>query len=139
MTVLVAAVVAVLFAGGTWLLLQRRLSRIIVGVGLMGHGANLLLLTSGGGPGTPPLVGNGDADRFADPLPQALVLTAIVITFGVSMFLLALGYRSWQVTHDDEVDDDVEDRRIAREHAASGVLADAQQAERARAAEETPS
>jgi multicomponent Na+:H+ antiporter subunit C len=138
-TVLVAAVVAVLFAGGTWLLLQRRLSRIIVGVGLMGHGANLLLLTSGGGPGTPPLVGNGDADGFADPLPQALVLTAIVITFGVSMFLLALGYRSWQVTHDDEVDDDVEDRRVAREHEATDVLADAQQAERARAAEEAAS
>ena len=50
----------------------------------------------------------------ADPLPQAMVLTAIVITFGVSAFLLALAYRSWVLTGDDEVQDDVEDRRVAR-------------------------
>lgn len=115
MTVLVAALVAVLFAGGTWLLLQRRLSRVIVGVGLLGHGANLLLLKSGGGPGAAPIIGGtGGRGPLADPLPQALVLTAIVISFAVSMFLLALGFRSWQVTHDDEVEDDVEDRRVAR-------------------------
>ena len=114
MTVLVAAVAALLFAAGTWLLLQRRLSRIIVGVGLMGHGANLLLLTSGGRAGRAPLIGSGDPSDFADPLPQALVLTAIVITFGITALLLALGYRSWQVTNDDDVEDDVEDRRVSR-------------------------
>lgn len=118
MTVVTAFVVAVLFAAGTWLLLQRRLSRIIVGVGLMGHGANLLLLTSGGGAGGAPIIGAGRAP-LADPLPQALVLTAIVISFAVSMFLLALGYRSWQVTHDDEVEDDIEDRRVARQLSAA--------------------
>lgn len=120
MTIVIALVVAMLFAGGTWLLLQRRLSRIIVGVGLMGHGANLLLLTSGGGPGASPIIGSSTG-RFADPLPQALVLTAIVISFAVSMFLLALGFRSWQVTHDDEVEDDIEDRRIARLGAADAA------------------
>ncbi len=50
----------------------------------------------------------------ADPLPQAMVLTAIVIAFGVSAFLLALAYRSWTLTGEDEVQDDVEDRRISR-------------------------
>jgi multicomponent Na+:H+ antiporter subunit C len=130
-TVLVAAVAALLFAGGTWLLLQRRLSRIIVGVGLMGHGANLLLLTSGGRAGRNPLIGSGDPGSFADPLPQALVLTAIVITFGITAFLLALGYRSWQVTHDDEVDDDVEDRRINRLAREDEVSRDTELARRA--------
>ena len=81
---------------------------------MMGHGANLLLLMAGGDPGVPPLI---TADQppaaAADPLPQALALTAIVITFGVIAFLLALAYRSWVVTHDDTVEDDVEDRRIA--------------------------
>jgi multicomponent Na+:H+ antiporter subunit C len=49
----------------------------------------------------------------ADPLPQAMVLTAIVITFGVTAFLLALAFRSWLLTGEDFVQDDVEDRRIA--------------------------
>lgn len=114
MTVLIAAVAAVLFGCGTWLLMQRRLSRIIIGVGLLGHGANLLLVTAGGGGGRPPVIEGGGPSTYADPLPQALALTAIVITFGVTAFLLALGYRSWQLTGDDLVEDDVEDRRIER-------------------------
>ncbi|MGA1747916.1 MAG: NADH-quinone oxidoreductase subunit K, partial [Ilumatobacteraceae bacterium] len=56
----------------------------------------------------------------SDPLPQALALTAIVITFGVTAFLLALGYRSWQITSDDMVEDDLEDRFLARRRAADG-------------------
>ncbi len=113
MTVLLAFVTAVLFACGSWLLMQRRLSRIIIGIGLLGHGANLLLVTAGGGPGRAPIIGEGSGD-YSDPLPQALALTAIVITFGVTAFLLALGFRSWQLTRDDAVEDDVEDRLIAR-------------------------
>ena len=113
MTILLALVTAVLFGCGTWLLMQRRLSRIIVGIGLLGHGANLLLMTAGRS-GRAPLIGTGDPSGFADPLPQALALTAIVITFGVTAFLLALGFRSWQLTSDDRVADDVEDRIIAR-------------------------
>ena len=113
MTLLLAVVTATLFSCGTWLLLQRRLSRIIVGIGLLGHGANLLLITAGRS-GRAPLVGSGDPAGFADPLPQALALTAIVITFGVTAFLLALGFRSWQLTSDDRVEDDVEDRIVAR-------------------------
>lgn len=115
MTLVLAAAVAVLYAGGVYLLLQRTLSRIIVGLALMGHGANLLLLMAGGTPGAPPLIAHGaPPEGAADPLPQALALTAIVITFGVLAFLLTLAYRSWIVTRDDTVEDDVEDRRIAR-------------------------
>ena len=54
MTVLLAFVTAVLFGCGTWLLMQRRLSRIIIGIGMLGHGANLILVTGGGGPGRRP-------------------------------------------------------------------------------------
>jgi multicomponent Na+:H+ antiporter subunit C len=112
--VLLVLTAGVLCACGTYLVLGRQLSRIIIGIGLFGHGVNIMLVLSGGDGGDPAFVG-GDADRFADPLPQALVLTAIVITFGVIAFLLALAYRSWQITADDEVEDDVEDRRIAAE------------------------
>jgi multicomponent Na+:H+ antiporter subunit C len=115
MSVLLAAVAASLFGIGTYLVLQRKLSRIIIGLGLLTHGANLLLLTAGRR-GDPPLApdGSGGADRLADPLPQALALTAIVITFGVTALLLALAYRSWLITHDDEVQDDVGDRSVGR-------------------------
>ncbi len=58
--------------------------------------------------------GGATLDTTADPLPQAMVLTAIVITFGVSAFLLSLAYRSWVLTEEDEVQDDVEDRRVMR-------------------------
>ena len=64
-----------------------------------------------------PIVGNSPPDTFADPLPQALALTAVVITFALTTFLLALGYRSFTLVGHDEVQDDVEDRRIARDPA----------------------
>lgn len=120
MSVLLVLTAALLCACGTYLVLGRQLSRIVIGIGLLGHGVNVLLIQSGGEGGDPAFVGDG-ASGFADPLPQALVLTAIVITFGVIAFLLALAYRSWWLTADDEVEDDVEDRRIAREaHHADG-------------------
>lgn len=129
MSVLLAFTAAVLFGLGTWLLLQRRLTRIIIGIGLIGHGTNILLITSGGGGGIPPVIGKGDPDDFADPLPQALALTAIVITFGVTAFLLAMAYRSWQLTHDDVVDDDIEDRMIASKQRHDSDVADVEAAE----------
>jgi len=122
MTILTAAVIAVLFGCGTWLLMQRRLTRIIIGVGLLGHGANMLLVTAGGRGGRAPIIDGSQITDYSDPLPQALALTAIVITFGVTAFLLALGYRSFQLTGDDQVEDDVEDRMIERledDHAES--------------------
>jgi multicomponent Na+:H+ antiporter subunit C len=113
-TVLLAFAAASLFGVGTYLVLQRQLSRIVIGIGLLGHGTNVLFVISARGGGEPPFAGSGDGRGFTDPLPQALALTAIVITFGVTAFLLALAYRSWIVTRHDEVEDDVEDRFIAR-------------------------
>lgn len=115
MSVVSALIVAVLVGAGVYLMLQRTLSRIILGLGLLGHAANLLLMVVGGRAGKPPIIGAfADGDTIADPLPQALALTAIVISFGITAFLLALAYRSWVISHDDEVEDDLEDRRIAR-------------------------
>jgi multicomponent Na+:H+ antiporter subunit C len=111
MSVVMAATAAALFAIGTYLLLQRKLSRIIVGLGLIGHGANVLFVNAGRR-GLPPIIGQGDPSEFADPLPQALVLTAIVIGFGTTALLLALAYRSWLLTADDDVEDDIEDRLV---------------------------
>lgn len=111
--VALAITVAVLYGAGTYLLLQRNLSRIVLGLAVLGHGANLLLLLAGGRAGRAPIVGLDQPSAAADPLPQALALTAIVITFGVSAFLLALSFRSWVLNRSDEVEDDVEDRRIA--------------------------
>ena len=80
-------------------------------------------------------MGLGDAEGFSDPLPQALALTSIVITFGVTAFLFALGYRSWHITHDDVVEDDVEDRFVARRRRDT-ELDEGEKAERELAAEE---
>ncbi|MFP3901854.1 MAG: Na(+)/H(+) antiporter subunit C [Acidimicrobiia bacterium] len=121
MTVVLAAVAATLFGCGTYLLLQRQLTRILIGLSLLSHGANLLILLSAGGRGRPTFVGGDDAGALLDPLPQAFVLTAIVITFGATAFLLALAYRSWMLTHDDEVQDDLEDRLVARRTRAEEV------------------
>jgi multicomponent Na+:H+ antiporter subunit C len=112
-SILLALVAATLFACGAWLLMQRRLSRIIIGIGLLGHGANMLLITAGGKGGAAPIIG-GEDGVYSDPLPQALGLTAVVITFGVTALLLALGFRSWQLTGDDRVEDDLEDRLVER-------------------------
>ena len=121
MTTVLALVAATLFGSGTYLLLQRQLTRILVGLALLSHGANLLILLSAGGRGEPTFVGSADDGSLLDPLPQAFVLTAIVITFGATAFLLALAYRSWVLTHDDEVQDDVEDRLVARRTRAEEV------------------
>lgn len=124
MSVLLAFTAAMLFATGTYLVLQRKLSRIIIGVALLGHGANVLLVTSGRA-GNAPIVGNGPDTALADPVPQALALTAIVISFGTTAVLLALAYRSWRLTADDEVQDDVEDNLIARRGSPDDDLTDA--------------
>jgi multicomponent Na+:H+ antiporter subunit C len=114
MSVSLAIIVGVLVGVGVYMILQRTLTRIVIGLGVLGHGVNLLLVAAGGRAGVPPFVGDADASRSADPLAQALVLTAIVIGFGMTGLLLTLAYRSWQLSHDDEVEDDAEDRRIAK-------------------------
>lgn len=112
MTVILATTTAVLFGCGTYLLLQRQLTRIVIGLTLLAQGANLIVILAAGGRGRPPFIGAENESAFLDPLPQAFVLTAIVIAFGTTAFLLALAYRSWMLTHDDEVQDDVEDHLV---------------------------
>ncbi len=107
-------VIGVLAASGVYLLLERSLSRIAIGVVLIGNAVNLFLLAVGGPPGGAPIVGETSIEDMSDPLPQAMVLTAIVITLALTAFLLAMAYRSWQLNEHDEVQDDLEDRRIAR-------------------------
>ena len=102
-----------LTAVGTYLVTSRVLSRIVLGFALLGHAAVLALLAAGGAAGDPPLVGRAPVEDTANPLPQALSLTAIVISFGLTLFLLALARREQELTGDDFVEDDVEDRRIA--------------------------
>lgn len=128
MTVTLAFAAAVLFAIGTYLVLQRKLSRIIIGLALLSHGSNVLLMTSGRA-GIAPLVGSGDLTDFSDPLPQALALTTVVITFGVTALLLALAFRSYLLTHDDEVEDDVGDRDVAGNSWRDKDLTDGDEAE----------
>jgi multicomponent Na+:H+ antiporter subunit C len=98
---------------GVYLILERSLSRVLVGLVLLGNGVNVLFLISSGPAGRAPIVGTGDAD-ISDPLPQALVLTAIVISLATAAFVLAMAYRSWQLAGHDDVQDDDEDRAIRR-------------------------
>lgn len=96
---------------GLYLITARSLSRIILGFSLLGHAAVLSLLLAGGAPGSAPIAGK--TDDMANPVPQALALTAIVISFGLTLFLLALAGRQQLLTGDDLVEDDLEDSRIA--------------------------
>ncbi|GAA1977746.1 hypothetical protein GCM10009718_12740 [Isoptericola halotolerans] len=115
--VLVLAV-GVLCGTGVYLLLERPLTRVLLGFILLSNGVNLMLLVAGGRAGASPVVGNAPpGERMSDPLAQAMILTAIVITLALTAFVLALAYRSWQLHGHDEVADDVEDRRVARQAA----------------------
>lgn len=109
LSLVLVIVMAVLFACGVYAMLERSLTRVLIGFLLLGNAANLLLLIAMGQPGIAPFYGSGDPEEMSDPLPQALTLTAIVITFAISAFLLALIYRSWQLGQADTVEDDEAD------------------------------
>jgi multicomponent Na+:H+ antiporter subunit C len=108
-----AITAGLVIACGVYLITERSLSRILVGVVLASNGVNLLFLVASGPAGGAPIIGLTPADRMSDPLPQAMVLTAIVITLSVAAFVMTMAYRSFQLNGNDEVDDDVEDARIA--------------------------
>jgi len=106
-------VMGALFAAGVYAMLERSLTRVLIGFLLLGNAANLFLLIVMGAPGVAPFFGSAtEGETFSDPLPQALSLTAIVITFAISSFLLALIYRSWQLGQADTVADDEADREV---------------------------
>lgn len=109
---ILVVVMAVLYAAGIYLLLERSMTRVLVGFLLVGNATNLLILVVSGRAGAAPFY--GEPGPLADPLPQAFVLTSIVITFGVSAFLMALIYRSWRLAHADVVQDDTEDMAVGR-------------------------
>ena len=118
-------VMAVLFACGVYAMLERSLTRVLIGFLLLGNAANLLLLIVMGQPKIAPFYDGGttDAADMSDALPQALALTAIVITFGISAFLLALIYRSWQLGQADTVIDDADDVALAERIIIAPALA----------------
>ncbi len=109
MEVVLAIVIGALYGGGLYLMMRRNLIQLIIGLGLLSHGANLLIFTAGGLRGdVAPILAEG-ATKFAvtpaDPLPQALILTAIVISFAVTAFALVLFLRTYQTVGTDDVDE----------------------------------
>lgn len=115
MTVNISLIVlaGVLVACGVTLILERSLSRILIGFILLSNGVNVLFMLAGGPAGRAPIVDAGNGP-MADPLPQAMVLTAIVISLGTTAFGLALAYRTWRLDGDDDVQDDLEDDLVYR-------------------------
>ncbi|UTR14337.1 Na(+)/H(+) antiporter subunit C [Salipaludibacillus sp. LMS25] len=105
MEILMILTIGVLFTVATYLILSKSLLRVIIGVVVISHGAHLLLLTlSGLQQGAPPLLGE-EASAYSDPLPQALILTAIVIGFGITAFMLVLAYRTYKEHKTDNFDE----------------------------------
>ncbi|MBY0098248.1 Na(+)/H(+) antiporter subunit C [Mesobacillus maritimus] len=104
METLMAITIGFLFSLGTYLVLTKSLIRIILGTSIIGHGVNLLILTMGGlKTGGPPLLGGEDLS-YTDALPQALILTAIVINFAVTALFLVLAYRSYKTLRTDDME-----------------------------------
>lgn len=107
----------VLVGVGIYLILERTLTRVILGIASLSNGINILFLIAGGHSGKPAFYGQADPEDMADPLVQAMMLTSIVITLALTGFLLAMAYRTWQLRDHDEVRDDREDRLVAMRQA----------------------
>jgi multicomponent Na+:H+ antiporter subunit C len=108
--------IGALTSTGVYLLLERNLTRMLLGLLLIGNAINLLILTVGGPSGNPPVRGRiSDGETTtADPLAQGMILTAIVISMGIAAFVLALTYRSYRLTRGEEVSTDPEDTRVSQ-------------------------
>jgi multicomponent Na+:H+ antiporter subunit C len=108
MVTLLAVVVGALYAAGLYMMLRRSLVKLIIGLILLGHAANLLIFVAAGVTrGLPPIVREGRSalgPGTADPLPQALILTAIVISFGVLAFSISLFHRTHETTATEDLD-----------------------------------
>lgn len=108
MEILLAIIVGLLYATGIYMMLRRSLVKLIIGLILLGNGANLLIFLIGGlVKGNPPIIA-AEAHKmeglYADPVPQALILTAIVISFGLQAFAIVLLKRAWAVVKTDDLD-----------------------------------
>jgi multicomponent Na+:H+ antiporter subunit C len=107
MELVLAIVAGVLYATGLYLMLRRRLAQLIVGLGLLANGSNILIFTAAGiTRGEAPVIPADGVVRtlFADPVPQSLILTAIVIGFGVLAFALVLAHRVHESARSDDID-----------------------------------
>lgn len=105
METLITILVGVLVTVAVYLLLSRNLLRIILGTAVLSHAVHLLLMVMGGlkTGGAPIIDEDASKEVFTDALPQALILTAIVISFAVTAFLLVLAYRTYKVTGTDDL------------------------------------
>lgn len=116
-----------LISAGVYLLLDRAMTKMILGVLLLGNGVNLLILLAGGDAGSPPIMGRESlqhGDKVADPLAQAMILTAIVISMALTAFVLALAYRQYRYRTQDVIDDDAEDVAVATRTTAASAAPD---------------
>lgn len=109
MELILSILVGALFAAALYTMLRRSIVRLAIGLTLLAHAANLLIFTvSGVSRSGPPIVAEGEQapiGAFSDPVPQALILTAIVISFGVLAFLLVLVKRAYQTVGSDDIDE----------------------------------
>ena len=104
MLLMFALAIGVIFACGLYLMLRRALLRLVIGLSLLTYGVNLLLFSMGDlSRRGAPIIGVTPVEQMADPIPQALILTSIVISFGVLAFTLALAYRASQVAESDDI------------------------------------
>jgi multicomponent Na+:H+ antiporter subunit C len=108
MEIVLAIIIGVLYGIGIYMMMRRSLVKLILGLALLGHASNLLLFSQGNiARGLPPVIEEGSKyidGFFADPIPQALILTAIVIGFGTQAFAIVLARRVYQAVNSDDVD-----------------------------------
>lgn len=109
MELLVVIIIGLLYAAGIYMMLRRSLVKLIIGLILLGNGANLLIFLLGKiVKGEPPIIGPNEkmlGEIYADPVPQALILTAIVISFGLQAFAIILIKRAYKVVKTDDLDE----------------------------------
>jgi multicomponent Na+:H+ antiporter subunit C len=113
-SLLLLVLIALLYTAGIYLVLDRSLTRVLLGVLVLGNATNLLVISAGGPFGAAALVGRAPEAAMSDALVQALVLTAIVITLGVAAFLLSIIHRTWTLDREDDLTEDTEDRSVRR-------------------------
>ena len=107
MELVLAIVAGSLYACGLYLMLRRRLAQLIIGLSLLANGSNILIFAAAGVTrGRPPIIEDGAVAEasFADPVPQSLILTSIVIGFGVLAFALVLAHRVHASAGSDDID-----------------------------------
>ncbi|TFC11143.1 Na(+)/H(+) antiporter subunit C [Cryobacterium algoritolerans] len=111
---------AVLYAAGVYIMLERSLTRVLIGFVLVGNATNLLIFIMSGRPGGSPIItGTARDANMADPVPQVLMLTAIVINFGITALILALIYRSWWLARLGDEGDDLTDEHAGETASSS--------------------